>query len=79
MQLPPRDALDVRAIRLAMPADIGATQQTFADFIDVPVKTVRNWEQGRREPSEATRTLLSAIKRDPTSMVRIINAAKATA
>jgi putative transcriptional regulator len=79
MQQTARSALDVRAIRLGLPSEIGATQRTFADFIGVSVKTLRNWEQSRRQPSEAAYVLLSAIKRDPSSMARIINAAKAAA
>lgn len=39
--------LNVQAIRLA--SEIGSTQETFAAAIGVPVKTLRNWEQGRRK------------------------------
>jgi putative transcriptional regulator len=73
-----RDVLDARTIRLSMPSGIGDTQETFANFIGVSVKTLRNWEQGRRKPTNAAYVLLAAIKRDPSSMVRIINAAKTT-
>jgi putative transcriptional regulator len=59
-----RPSIDVRAIRLASEG-IGATQQTFADAIGVPVKTVRNWEQGRRKPTGAARVLLTLIQRNP--------------
>jgi len=51
-------AIDVHAIRLAAGV---ATQQAFADAIGVPVKTVQNWEQGRRQPSGAAKTLLLLV------------------
>lgn len=55
--------IDVKAIRLA--AGIGATQATFADAIGVPVKTVRNWEQGRRKPTGPALILLSLLRCNP--------------
>ena len=54
----------MRAIRLAAQG-IGGTQQSFADAIGVPVKTLRNWEQRRRSPTGPARMLLSLIARDP--------------
>jgi putative transcriptional regulator len=41
------DALQVKAIRKAT----GLTQARFAAMIDVQLGTLRNWEQGRREPT----------------------------
>lgn len=63
VQRPTNVNLDVRAIRLA--SNIGSTQQTFADAIGVPVKTLRNWEQGRRKPTGPALVLLQMIARDP--------------
>jgi putative transcriptional regulator len=62
---PARGSLDVRAIRLGTRGGMGATQETFARLIGVPVKTLRNWEQRRREPTGPARVLLSMIERDP--------------
>lgn len=45
-----------------------ATQLTQADFaakLGVPVETVRNWEQGKREPRGPARALLKLIERAP--------------
>lgn len=45
-----------------------ATQLTQADFaakLGVPVETVRNWEQGKREPRGPARALLKVIERAP--------------
>jgi DNA-binding transcriptional regulator YiaG len=58
---PKPGSLDVRAIRLAA----RGTQQTFADQIGVPVRTLRNWEQGRREPTGPARVLLTIVAPDP--------------
>jgi putative transcriptional regulator len=61
---PAKGSLDVRAIRLA-PRGIGATQESFAKAIGIPVKTLRNWEQGRRQPTGPARVLLACIARNP--------------
>lgn len=55
------DAMRVRAIREAT----GLTQERFAQCIDVPLGTLRNWEQGRRAPEGPARALLRAIHNDP--------------
>ena|SRR5438045_8330549 len=64
--------IDVQAIRLASKG-IGATQRTFADAIGVPVKTVRNWEQGRRKPTGPALVLLTLIQRDPWIVFDVVN------
>ncbi|UMZ11724.1 helix-turn-helix domain-containing protein [Pseudomonas sp. MPFS] len=55
------DALKVKMIRKAS----GLSQARFAKAIDVPVGTLQNWEQGRREPEGPARALLRAIHNDP--------------
>ena len=52
------DALQVREIRKAT----GLTQTKFAALIDVQLGTLRNWEQGRREPTGPAKALLKAIR-----------------
>jgi len=64
--------IDVRQIRLASHG-IGATQRTFAGAIGVPVKTVRNWEQGRRKPTGPALVLLTLIQRDPWIVFDVVN------
>lgn len=53
--------VSVRNIRL----QTGLSQERFASLIDVRVATLRNWEQGRREPTGPARALLRAIHTDP--------------
>ena len=62
---PARGSIDVRALRLSTCGGIGTTQRAFANSIGVPVKTLRNWEQGRRQPTGPARVLLALIARDP--------------
>lgn len=55
------DAIKVREIRQVT----GLSQARFAAMIDVQVGTLRNWEQGRREPTGPAKALLRAIHKDP--------------
>ena len=51
----------VRQVR----ARCGLTQAAFAEKIEVPIETVRNWEQGKRSPRGPARALLKLIDRVP--------------
>ena len=51
----------VRQVR----ARCGLTQAAFAEQIEVPIETVRNWEQGKRSPGGPARALLKLIDRAP--------------
>ena len=51
----------VRHVRLRC----GLTQAAFAEKIEVPIETVRNWEQGKRNPRGPARALLKLIDRAP--------------
>jgi len=46
-------------------ARCGLTQAAFAERIEVPLETVRNWEQGKRSPRGPARALLKLIDRVP--------------
>lgn len=43
----------------------GLSQQAFADLINTPVATLRDWEQGRFSPSGAVQCLLKLICKHP--------------
>ena len=51
----------VRQVR----ARCGLTQAAFAQSIEVPVETLRNWEQGKRSPRGPARALLKLIDTAP--------------
>lgn len=63
------DALQVRNIRKAT----GLSQAKFAEMIDVQVATLRNWEQGRREPTGPAKALLRAIHNDPDAVLKALS------
>jgi putative transcriptional regulator len=46
-------------------ARCGLTQAAFAEQIEVPIETVRNWEQGKRNPRGPARALLKLIDKSP--------------
>ena len=44
---------------------VGMSQSEFAKLLGVSVRTSQDWEQGRREPSGATKTLLRIASQNP--------------
>ena len=62
------DAAQVKQVRAAT----GLSQDKFAKIIDVQVATLRNWEQGRREPTGPARALLRAIRNDPKHVIKAL-------
>lgn len=46
-------------------ASIGMSQQEFAHLLGVSARTLQDWEQGRREPTGAARTLLKVAVKHP--------------
>lgn len=43
----------------------GLSQTAFAALLGVSVRTLQDWEQGRREPSGAAKTLVRVAERHP--------------
>lgn len=70
---------DVARARVAAPLDVaavrtqtGKTQEQFAATYHLPVGTVRDWEQKRRQPDAPARVLLSMIAADPKAVERLV-------
>ena len=62
-------AYRVRSLRQSL----NLPQPAFARLVHVSVSTIRNWEQGRREPDGPAFALLQAIKNDPQHVIAAIN------
>ncbi|ENG6258479.1 helix-turn-helix domain-containing protein [Yersinia enterocolitica] len=73
VQVPSREttveALKVKNIRRAT----GLSQVGFAKLLAVNVGTLRNWEQGRREPTGPAKALLRAIESDPVHVLKALS------
>lgn len=63
----PRVKLVRRALKLS--------QEAFAARFRIPLGTLRDWEQGRKEPDAAARAYLVVIGRDPDAVARALEAA----
>jgi putative transcriptional regulator len=49
----------------------GLSQEKFATLLGVSVRTLQEWEQGRRAPSGAARTLLRVAARNPRALLEV--------
>jgi putative transcriptional regulator len=49
----------------------GLSQARFAELLGVSVRTLQDWEQGRRAPSGAARTLLTIAAKNPKALVEV--------
>ncbi len=58
-----------RALRL--------TQEDFAARYQIPLGTLRDWEQGRTEPDQPARAYLKVIARDPERIFHMLKVAPA--
>lgn len=60
--------VDVKAVR----AKTGLSQDKFASIYRLKAATLRDWEQGRRQPDGGSVTLLRMIEADPAGVERIL-------
>jgi putative transcriptional regulator len=64
------EAPDVKKIR----ADYKLSQNEFAALMGISVKTLRNWEQGRRVPEGPARVLLQVAAKHPEVLWDVVKA-----
>lgn len=50
---------------------VGLSQADFARLLGVSVRTLQDWEQGRRTPSGPARTLLTIAYKNPKALLEI--------
>ena len=62
---------DVAAIR----AQSGLSQSEFASVMGISVRTLQDWEQGRRTPRGPARSLLAVTRHNPKAVIDGIKAA----
>lgn len=61
------DEPDVIAIRMRL----GLSQAKFAELLGISLRTLQNWEQGRRKPRGPTRVLLMVAAHHPETLLDI--------
>jgi putative transcriptional regulator len=71
MRQTPRVKVIRRALRM--------TQEEFAERFGLSLATIRDWEQGRTEPDQASRTLLKLIARMPDQVEAALAAGRRSA
>jgi putative transcriptional regulator len=49
----------------------GLSQTRFAQLLGVSVRTLQDWEQGRRAPSGAAKTLLMIAEKNPRALLEV--------
>ncbi len=62
----------VRVIRRAL----GLSQEEFAARFHIPLGTLRDWEQGRKDPDAAARAYLVVIGRNPSAVAEALRPAR---
>ena len=68
------EQVDVRALRKRT----GLSQSKFATMFGFTLNTLRNWEQGRRQPDPSARAFLVVIDREPEAVKRALAGAPDT-
>ena len=51
---------------------LGLTQEEFAVRFQIPLGTLRDWEQGRATPDQPTQAYLTVIARSPQGVQRVL-------
>ena len=61
--------LDVKNVR----EKIGLSQRAFSALVHVSIRTLQNWEQGRRSPNGPALALLTILKNDPQHAIEALH------
>jgi putative transcriptional regulator len=60
--------VNVKKIR----AQLGLSQESFAETYGFALSAVRDWEQGRRQPERSARILLKVVEKEPDAVTRAL-------
>ena len=60
---------DIRQIR----DGVGVSQANFARMLGISLRTLQDWEQGRRRPNQAAQSLLAVAARRPDVMREVFD------
>src|ERR671910_102661 len=63
------DEVDVKRIRTVA----GMSQADFARAFHIELRTLQDWEQGRRKPDATTRASLAVIQRNRNAVIEALN------
>jgi putative transcriptional regulator len=74
---PPMTTAQLSGMRRVSPAKfirrkLGMSQEQFAERYQIPIGTLRDWEQGRKEPDAAAKAYLRVIEREPEMTARAL-------
>jgi putative transcriptional regulator len=58
-------------LAIAARRSVNLTQKEFAQLLNVSIDSVQDWEQGRRSPRGAAKTLLQVAKQHPEVLEQI--------
>lgn len=71
-----RQAARVTTVKLPAAAEAraktGLSQQDFANLLGISARTLQDWEQGRREPTGAAKTLLRVAASHPKILLSLV-------
>jgi putative transcriptional regulator len=71
------NAAELRTLKCVAPIKaIGLSQEDFARRFEIPVGTLRDWEQGRSNPDRPALAYLKVIGSDPEFVARALSRAK---
>jgi len=59
------DNVDIKAIR----KKLGMTQESFSEYLDIPLSTIRKWEQHQREPERLARAFFKVLSHSPQTVL----------
>ena len=72
---PPMSDVEITAARVRwVRKATGLSQEQFSARYRIPVGTLRDWEQARREPDAAALAYLRVIEREPEAVARALSA-----